>query len=66
MQNQRHNIAPRVTLQDIRSRYNGIPLSKGELDVVVSALSDCGVTDALNRLMDDSARFALDETLENI
>ena len=61
---QRHYIAPRVQVMTLRSRYTTKPLTAGELKRALSALKLAGIDPV--RLMDDSARFALDRLLEDI
>ena len=60
----RHYIAPRVQVQNLRSRYTSKPLSAVELKAALSALKLAGIDPV--RLMDDSARFALDELIQEI
>ena len=62
----RNYIAPRVQVMSMRHRFTGSQLSKGELDRVLTALQETGIKDAFSRLMDDSARFTIDEILELI
>jgi hypothetical protein len=62
----RNHIAPRVQVMNLRSRYTGQPLSKDEVQMVLCALQETGISDCFNRLMDDSARLAIDEILELI
>ena len=66
MLNRKLTISPRVLAQDVRGKHKATPLEKAEFDTVVEALKCCGIRNALNRLMDDSVRFALDELIENI
>ena len=60
----RQYIAPRVQVMDLRSRYTSKALSKAELKRALSALKLAGIDPV--RLMDDSARFALDEVIKAI
>ena len=63
MLNQRQRIAPRVQVLELkRTYYRSKPLEKGELKAALSALKLAGIDPV--RLMDDSARFALDRLLE--
>ena len=57
-------INPRVTIQILRGRFTGKPLSKDELDRSVIALRDIGIE--WTRLTDDACRFTLDQLLEDI
>jgi hypothetical protein len=57
----RKYIAPRVLVTELRGRYTSKPFSKSEFQAVLFALKNSGIKDAANRIMDDSARFALDE-----
>ena len=62
MQTRQHRIAPRVQVIELRGTYTSKPLSSGELKAALSALKLVGIDPA--RMMDDSARFALDQLLE--
>ena len=55
----RHYIAPRVQIQNLLSRYTSKPLTAGELKAALSALKLAGIDPV--RLMDDAARYALNE-----
>ena len=65
MLNQRY-IAPRVQVMTLKGRATGTPLTKGELDRVLTALRETGIKDAFSRLMDDRARMVVDEILQLI
>lgn len=66
MQSNRQRIAPRVQVLEARRRLeSNEPLSAIELQAALSALKLTGIKDCAVRLMDDSARFALDSLLEN-
>ena len=62
----RNYIAPRVQVMTLRGRYTAEPLTKGELDRMLTALHETGIRDAFSRLMDDSARLVIDEILDLI
>ena len=62
----RQHIAPRVQVQELRSRYTSKALSTTELKAVLSALKLTGIPDASTRFMDDSVRYALDSLLKEI
>ena len=62
MQNQRQRIAPRVQVLELKRTYQSKALSAGELKAALSALKLAGIDPV--RLMDDSARYALDSLLE--
>ena len=62
----RNYIAPRVQVMNLRNRYTEAPLTKGELERVLTALRETGIRDCFNRLMDDSARLVIDEILDLI
>ena len=61
MLNQR--IAPRVQIIELRGTYRSKALTSGELKAALSALKLTGIPDLATRLMDDSARYALDQLL---
>ena len=61
---QRRYIAPRVQVMNLRSRYTSEPLTAVQLQAALSALKLTGIPDVGKRLMDDAARFALDELKE--
>ena len=60
----RHYIAPRVQVMNLRGSYTSKALSAIELKAALSALKLAGIDPV--RLMDDSARYALDTLLEDI
>lgn len=62
----RNYIAPRVQVQMLRGKFTGTPLTKGELDRVITALNETGIRDAFSRLMDDNSRLVIAEILELI
>ena len=62
----RQTISPRVQALDLKRRYSSKPLDKEEFRRVLFVLENSGVTNAAERLMDDSGRFALDELLKTI
>jgi hypothetical protein len=66
MLSRRYNIAPRVLIQNMRSRHTSNPLSKVELDALVSAIRLTGIPDGFNRMSEDNVRFAFDELLDVI
>ena len=66
MQSRRYNIAPRVLIQNMRSRHTSNPLTKVELDALVSAIKLTGVPDGFNRMSDDNVRYAFDQLLADI
>jgi hypothetical protein len=66
MLNTRHRIAPRVLIQELRGKHTSPPLTKLELDALVSAIKLTGVKDGFRRLSDDNIRYALDELAESI
>jgi len=61
-------ISPRVQALELRGKYTNEPFSREEFEAVLFALKSIEkqVPDAANRLMDDSARYALDTLIETI
>ena len=49
---------------NLRSRYTSEPLTAAQLKAALSALKLTGIPNVGKRLMDDAARFALDELKE--
>ena len=60
----RHYIAPRVQAIELKRSYTSKPLSAVELKAALSALKLAGIDPV--RLMDDSARYALDKLITNL
>ena len=60
----RNYIAPRVQVAGLRGKYTSKPLSKAELDEVLSLLKTKNID--FNRICDDTCRYLIDEILELI
>ena len=60
----RNYIAPRVQVAGLRGKFTSKPLSKAELDEVLSLLKSRGIE--FNRIADDVGRYLCDEILELI
>ena len=60
----RNYIAPRVQVGSLREKYTSKPLSKVELDEVLSLLKTRNID--FNRIVDDACRYLIDEILELI
>ena len=60
----RNYIAPRVQVAGLRGKYTSKPLSKAELDEVLSLLESKGIE--FGRIVDDACRYLIDEILELI
>ena len=60
----RNYIAPRVQVGSLREKYTSKPLSKVELDEVLSLLKTRNID--FNRIVDDACRYLIDEILDLI
>ena len=60
--NRRQNINPFALIGEVKRRYQSDPLSKAAFNDARDKLGE----EVLTRLMDDSARFPLDQVMERI